>query len=247
LRAPLSLWALGLLATGCPNPNTYGTPRTVAPGKVSHTIAAEWVGWRFQARTPTDPTNPTSPDSEAEVTESGNVIVPPTYMLRLGVSDRVDLGFRASNMTTLGADVKYNFVRSEGFDLAIDPGVQWFALGLNTYHLHLPLLVGVNLSEAVTFMLTPGVMYGISTIKTGSDEADSALDRLLSTEGLYGRLGVGVNFRITRSFALHPEVTFLRSFSKAAEDAPVSGAMSYMFGLGFNFGSLPEYGAPPKE
>lgn len=231
-----------LLLTGCPNPNTYGTPRTVAPGKVSHSIAAEWVGWRFEARAPVDPDNPDA--GTVETSQSGGIIVPPSYALRLGVSDQVDVGFRASNVTSLGADVKYNFLRDETIDLAVDPGVQWLFVGFNVYHLHLPLLVGWNLSDNVSLVLTPGIMYGVSNHDTGNSDVDREIDQLLTTDGLYGRAGLGVNFRITPKFALHPEVTFLRSFKGDARDSYVSGAMSYMFGIGFNFGNLPAYGAP---
>src|SRR5690606_6869743 len=136
-----------LLLTGCPNPNTYGTPRTVAPGKVSHSVAAEWVGWRFEARH-IDETGEPVP-GEPAVTEAGSIIVPPTYMLRLGISEQVDIGFRAANMTSIGGDVKFNFLRSEVVDLAVDPGIQWMFVGFSVYHVHVPLLVGINLSESV--------------------------------------------------------------------------------------------------
>src|SRR5690606_2747557 len=85
LASPLLLSCAALLLTRCPNPNTYGTPRTVAPGKVSHSIAAEWVGWSFKVVAPSDSDSDAPP---AELTESGGFIVPPSYALRVGVSDR---------------------------------------------------------------------------------------------------------------------------------------------------------------
>ena len=239
LASPLLLSCAALLLTGCPNPNTYGTPRTVAPGKVSHSIAAEWVGWSFKVASPTDSDSDAPP---AEVTESGGFIVPPSYALRIGVSDRVDVGFRAANMMSLGADVKYNFLRGETLDLAVDPGAQVLFAGFTVYHLHLPLLVGLNLSERVTVVFTPGIMYGINTYRSGNDDVDSQINQLLSADGLYWRAGLGVNLRVTPGFALHPEITFLRSSRAEPSGASVTSAMSYMFGIGVNFGHLPRYG-----
>lgn len=226
------------LLTGCPNPNTYGTPRTVESGKVSHSIALEWVGWRFEVRRVDQEGEPT--DDEPLITQKGSFIVPPTYMLRVGVVDRVDIGVRAAQATSLGADVKYNFHQSKVVDLALDPGVQWMYVGFSVYHLHVPLLVGFNLSEHVSFVLTPGLMYGISTHSSGDESVDRELDRLLTADGWYTRLGLGVNFRVSRSFAVHPELTFLRS--PRDDDRPVVAAMSYLFGVGFNFGRLPDHG-----
>src|SRR5690606_1636437 len=132
---------------------------------------------------------------------------------------------------------KYNFLRGDVLDLAIDPGMQWLSAGFSVYHIHVPLLVGLNLSDRVTLVLTPGIMYGINTYSTGNSDLDNDLSRLLSADGLYGRAGLGVNLRITPRFAIHPEVTFLRSFKDDDRDNTVSGAMSYMFGIGFNFGN----------
>ena len=53
------------------------------------------------------------------------------------------------------------------------------------------------------------------------------------------RPGLGFDFRISDRFALHPEITFLKTLKGSDEDS----ALLYMFGLGFNFGNLPKYGA----
>jgi hypothetical protein len=241
--APFLLAAAGaLLVTGCPNPNTYGTPRTVRPGKLSHSIAAEWVGWSFKERVEDPETGEVL--QEAEV--SGSIIAPPTYTLRLGVADTVDVGFRAANLSSLGADVKWNFAKSEFFDAAIDPGAQWLNVGFDVVHLHAPVLIGFNFSEAVSLVLSPGVMYGVSSFDTGEDDLDNELNELLGADGLYGRLGVGFDFRFTKRFAVHPEVTFLRSFSQD-DDTQLEGALTYMFGIGFNFGNLPDFAVDAEQ
>lgn len=236
VRLPALVLGSALLMTGCPNPNTYGTPRTTPKGKISHSVAAEWLGWTFeedalqQAGATDEPTS-----------VSGSVVVPLTYTLRLGLADDMDVGFRAANTSALGFDFKYNFLRSESFDVAIDPGVQWLNVGFNVFHLHAPVLLGVNLSPHMTIVATPGIMYGVTSVSSGDEELDSELNQVLSAAGLYGRLGVGIDFRFSQKFAIHPEITFLRGFQKD-EDSTIENAMTYMFGIGFNFGNLPDFG-----
>src|SRR6188768_1744011 len=40
-----AICAVAALCTGCPNPNTYGTPRTTPVGKIQHNVAAEGFGY----------------------------------------------------------------------------------------------------------------------------------------------------------------------------------------------------------
>jgi len=53
------------------------------------------------------------------------------------------------------------------------------------------------------------------------------------------RPGLGFDFRISDGFALHPEVTYLRTLKSADEN----WSSIFEFGVGFNFGSLPKYGS----
>jgi hypothetical protein len=213
----------GILSTGCPNPNTYGTPRTTPKGKVSHTIAAEGFGFSFD-------------DPDSEVSGSGTVPTLPSYQLRYGLADELDFGARIANMTSLGGDVKWNFVRTPLFDVAVDPGVQWYNVTINdtssnVFYLHGPLLLGVNVAEPVSIVLSPGVTYAIASTTIETTEDDQVAT---TSDGVMGRLGVGFDFRISKSFALHPEVTFMKSFRD-------DGLLLYMIGLGLNFGSLPSF------
>jgi hypothetical protein len=226
-----------LWLTGCPNPNIYGTPRTVEPGRLTHTIAAEWIGYAFEETITDEATG-------EQLTErnQGMLTVPPTYILRIGLAERLDMGVRVNNMASLGVDLKGNFLRSDDVDLALAPGLQWLSVGFNVYHVHVPLLLGVNFSETTSLVLTPGVMYGFSDYQSITGEDSSELDRLLGAEGLYARAGMGVNIRISPKFAMQPEVGMVRAVS-AADDAQVSAAMTYMLGVGFTLGRLPSYGA----
>ncbi|MGC4092508.1 MAG: hypothetical protein QM756_32450 [Polyangiaceae bacterium] len=228
-----ALWcALGLLLTGCPNPNIYGTPRTLPQGKLSHTIAAEGVGYRFERR-------------DQFVTEGqpreafANLMVPPSYTLRLGLVDRLDMGVRAANLSSLGLDLKLNFVRTEVIDLAIDPLLQWSTV-LGTTHLHAPLLVGINLGPKFTILLTPGVMYGFSDLRDSEGKKISEIDQLMGTSGLYGRLGLGFNARITEKLALQPEITALKALHPPA-DSVFDSSLMYIFGFGITLGRQPSY------
>jgi len=221
-----------LLLTGCPNPNTYSTPRTAGHGKINHSIALESWGYRFK-----------DPDSGASV--SGMVPTFPTYVLRIGLGDQFEIGGRLANFSSVGADLKWNFLRSRGFDMAIDPGIQAFKLSVSSTdgsgnsanssvgvtYLHVPLLLGLNVSRNVTLMATPGFMWSIAT---GSASTSDGSNAAATTTGGFGRLGLGVDLRISSGFGLHPEVTFLHAFNDA-------GTTIYLLGIGFNFGGLPSY------
>ncbi len=232
-----ALAAMALLATGCPNPNTYGTPRTTPAGRVQHTVAAEGISYRLQD----------SPQQGGEVA-TGSFPTAPTYQLRVGVADRVDIGARINNLSSVGADVKWNFLRSESFDMAVVPGFQVFHIsgssagtttGYTQFYGNLPLVFGINLGEAVSFVPTAGVTYGYNSATAVSDNSSAAA----SIDGLILRAGLGFNFRISPKFAMHPEVTMLQ-FLNDDSDAKVR---LFIFGLGFNFGSLPKFGADSEE
>jgi hypothetical protein len=225
-----SLGALAIICVGCPNPNTYTTPRTVGSGRVSHSIAAE--SWGFSV--------PSSTAGGARTT--GSIPTFPTYTLRLGIGDSVEIGGRIANMSSLGADVKWNFIRSGLFDVALDPAAQIFQIGttdsttntsasISVIYLHAPLLLGLNLSRVVTLVLSPGITYGIVSAGVNSS---SGQDSASATSGPLGRLGFGVDLRLSPGFALHPEITFLRNFDSNATTL-------YILGIGFNFGSLPNF------
>lgn len=221
------LGAAALLCTGCPNPQTYGTPRTTPAGKIQHNVAAEGIGYSSDLG-------------------GGALPTPPSYTLRIGVADSVDIGARLANLTSLGADVKWNFLRSESFDMAIDPSFQFFRFSasstdsngmltdasLSVLYLNAPLMFGINLGESVTIVPTAGITWGWASSEVDSNDAQ---DAATGSTGIMLRPGIGFNFRISPRFALHPEITFL----KPLED---NSGILYTFGLGFNFGNLPKFG-----
>lgn len=228
------------LCTGCPNPNTYGTPRTTPAGRVQHTLAAEGIGlsWDQPVTTVDSAGNPTT----REVSESATVPNFPSYQIRIGVADEVDVGVKVLNMSSLGADVKWNFIKSDGFDMAVVPGFQVFHFSVNDngytqFYGNLPLLFGINVGDSVTFVPSAGVTYSLGSA-TATDSSDNSA--AYSDSGLWLRGGIGFNFRISPKFALHPEITFLKNMPSDNE----IDTLLYVFGIGFNFGTLPVYGSP---
>lgn len=226
--------ASGLAATGCPNANTYGTARTTPKGEISHSISAEGFGAQVEyARVDS---NGQTQEDEADVF----VPLPPSYHLRVGASDSVDLGFHVYNMSSLGFDGKVNVLKGR-VDLALDPGVQWYRYSfgsgndertsVNVVYLHGPLLIDFNVNETLSFVVTPGVEYAY----VSSDvDGDGELDVAVGSEGVFARFGLGIDLRASKKFALHPEVTVFRNFRDET-------ALLYMAGIGFNFGALPSF------
>lgn len=238
--SPTALVALAATLLGCPNPNTYGTPRTTPAGKLQHTIAAEVLH-----ETATYSTRAPGAVTTFRETAKGTLPLLPTYQLRVGLAERVDVGARLSNVGGLGTDVKWNFVRSELVDLAIDPGLQArTVLAWNqgtpggALLVNLPLMVGLNLARTVTVVFLGGPAAGLAT--RGRTAGPRVLDE--APRGPAVHAGLGVQLRASRGFALHPEIGAMRFFS-STEDLVV------VFGVGFTFGSLPSYAeeAAPSE
>src|SRR5579863_9467795 len=112
------LFAIGiLLLSGCPNPNTYTTPRTLDPGTLQWQVAAEVIGVTY---------NTTTTDANGHATtQSQTAVAPmvPSFGVRLGLIDGLDLGVRLQNLDSLAADAKIRLLKGT-FDLALDPGLQ---------------------------------------------------------------------------------------------------------------------------
>ncbi len=235
--ALLGLLALVAFLPGCPNPLVLGTPRTTPKGEISHTVALEGVG--VQAH-------------DGATNENVTAFAPnlPTYEIRIGLADWVDLGVRIANLSTLGVDGKLNFVKTKFVDVAADPGFQLFYLStgsggastsvVGTYF-HLPVLVGFNVAEPFSIVLSPGITYGLVSSSADSGSGSSAAQ---GTGGVLFRGGIGFNIRIGKGFAMHPEFAFSRSL----EDEFGDSITLYNFALGFKFGKLPDHSmtdAPP--
>ena len=226
------------LLTGCPNPNLYTTPRTLEPGKLQWNLAAEGIGASY-TQTVTTGVAANGTTTTATQTQSFGSPMVPSFGIRYGIIDGLELGAHLQNMDSLEADLKVRLLKGT-LDLAVDPGVQGFyysfsvnneTTSLAVTYLHLPLLVGVNLNRSISLVASPGFAYAAASA-SASDAG--GVSGAAGTSGPIGRLGVGIDFRIGQHFALHPEVTFLKAFSD-------NQALLYIFGLGFNFGAMPDY------
>jgi hypothetical protein len=228
--------AVVAFCAGCPNPNTYTTPRTVGSGHIAHTVALEGWGYSVSSTSTTG----------SSTTVSGTLPTAPTYALRVGLGDSFEIAGRVANLSSLGLELKWNFIRSRFLDVALDPNGQIFQLSttvdagsgstadstLRVLYLHAPVLVGLNFNRAISLTLSPGITYGHASATVSS--SSSGQNQASGTIGTIGRLGVGLDLRVSRGFALHPEITFLRTF----DDNPT---LLYIVGLGLNFGTLPNY------
>jgi hypothetical protein len=223
-----------VLLCGCPNPNNYGTPRTVEPGTASHTISIETVGVAGARGKDFSPTGP-------------------SYSVRIGLAPRVDLGIRAANFTSGATDLKWNFYRSKWFDVALAPGGQWLFDRANDVHYiyaHLPVILGINIGYDATIVLIPG--FGLQTASRPIQPApcgDTSLPntprpptclagtemtRLLGGTTPFVRMGIGFNWRLFQNFAVQPELTIMRQL-------PDYDAWIVNAGLGVSFLNLPKY------
>jgi hypothetical protein len=242
--ALLSASCLSLL--GCPNPNVYATARTTPKGQLSHSLAAEAFGFSYKAPVVKTTTNAAGQPTLTTEDETRTATVPtaPTYVLRWGVAEDMELAFKVSQFSSLGLDYKLNFLKGETLDLAVAPGGQFMRISSSASsgtsssstsatvaYLHLPLILDINLGETVSFVLTPGVTYGYASASVTGSESTQAV----SNGGVFARGGLGLNLRLSPGFAMQPEMTLLRNFESDATTL-------YIMGLGFNFGSLPSFG-----
>lgn len=133
--------------------------------------------------------------------------------------------------------------RSEVLDLAVAPGAQsflvWGGAGAGFYshvYTNLPLMCGINASPEFTVAPSIGVGYGFNS--SDDPSYNNPEERTASTEALMVQAGLGLDFRISPRFAIHPAMSLLKRVS-----GPAGAELSwYTFGLGFKWGALPSYG-----
>ena len=231
MRAVAIYLPLTMMHAGCVSPQTYGTPRTLPPGKISQTLALESVS--------TVATLP-SRSSPTRANATPGLLAPPFYMVRFGAGERTDIGLRTAKLGTWGFDVKVRLLQARTVDVAVNPMVQILFDGVTGPHLHLPLVVGFNVTSDVTFVLTPGISYAGFLRAGETANVDLGNTLTIDTYGALARIGAGINLRLVRRFAIQPEVTLLRSL-QPSHDAPFSSITFVAFGLGFTWGPQPSY------
>lgn len=243
-RAMLVATALAAPSLGCASPNLYTTPRAIAKGKNAFVVAPELVALSYRER-------PGAP--RAQVARAAPAV--PVIAAREAITDRVDVGLRLANVTSLGVDAKVELLRGPVLDVAITPSAMLLrpppilpgdgAISLDTKQqflaggasFGLPLLVGINLGR-VTLLTSPGIGHGLAYLRIVDTEQPTALRAALFDTGLLLRLGLGLQARITDRFALQPEMTALRSVRS-------DGPLQVSLGLAMIFGQSAH--APPGD
>lgn len=213
----LGIWRAALRASitltcvGCAAPNLYTTPRATPNNKFTSVVATQLVA---------------RPELRERV-----------YGLqiggRLGLVRRLDAGLR-TNFSSLAADVKWNAIRSRYFDLALDGGVEILP---ETFYVDMPILFGINVSEAVSLLPHTGITLGNGTQPSmdGNISYDNGLRERPSAGRVLIRAGFGAQLRITPRFAVVPEFTYTGPI-----DGGRHGTSEYLaFGVGFCFGAQP--------
>jgi hypothetical protein len=204
--------ALGLGACGgCASPNLYTTPRATPVGKFNSVVAPQLVR-RLDPRT-----------------ETFSVLLG----ARLGLAKRLDLGVR-TNFASVGADIKWNAVRTDFFDLALDGGVQVLP---ETLYVDMPILAGFNLSEDFSLLASTGITLGNG--EQPSMNSRETFDDGIRNHPPAGRVlirgGLGAQLRFAPRFAVVPEFTYLGPL-----DGGRTGTSEFIsVGLGFCFGMHP--------
>jgi len=203
--------ALALGACGCAAPNLYTTPRATPVGKFTSVVAPQLVR---------------RPETREQAF---------SFLLgaRLGLARQLDAGLR-TNLASVSADIKWNAVRSQHFDLALDGGVQLLP---ETLYVDLPLLFGFNLSEDISLLGSTGITLGNG--EQPSMSSRETFDDNLRNHPPAGRVlfrgGLGAQFRVAPRFAVVPEFTYLGPINGGRD-----GTSEFItVGLGFCFGVQP--------
>src|SRR5688572_23799881 len=180
---------VAFLLGGCPASQTWTTPRTIPAGRVQHTAGVEFAGLLA---------DDCAAGETGCVNVGGFVPIPfPAYVLRIGAADMLDIGIKASSTGTFGVDFKIQVVRTDFFDLALDPGVTFpwiFSFG----YLNLPIMFGLNFSDSLTLVLYPKGTYALLFADYDADEEVATVD------GLFVGGGAALQVRISDRFALTP-------------------------------------------
>lgn len=209
--------ALAVLAVaGCPTAQTWTTARTVAPGRMQHTVGVEVVGVTIEDRTVA---------GETTIDDPGLVGVPfPAYVLRLGLLNGLDAGLKLSATGTFSLDGKVQLLRGRTIAVALDPGITApFAFEYVTFNL--PVLLSIEAGGGFTLTVYPKSSYAL-VLHEGTD---TAIDGLLVGGGAHVQIRVVPGFAVTPSF----EVQAL-AWGKDRTSTVIE------FGIGFSFGALPE-------
>ena len=153
------------LLSACTSISTLQTAKTLKPGKSRHLIAIGVMG----AKMNDDGSNKFSGVSidSGEKTE----LLAPEYNYRRGVSENIDFGLKVTGLSSYGGDLKYQFLKSEKFNMATGLGLHATSksfpgpsANINTEVSHildysLPLYISYDYSPNFTIYGAPKFIY----------------------------------------------------------------------------------------
>jgi hypothetical protein len=205
-----------LVLTGCPSLSTMQTPSTVPKNQIRFGIGLEGVGY-------------------AET--DGSVTAPQTeFSARYGVTDEIDFG---AKLYFLGAEVgaKFQFLRGQ-LDAAIAPAGSYISITssdssgneakASVAYLHLPLLLGYNVSDRLTLGFGPKLLYVLTTGSASTSTESSSVTSDGFMTGGYAQIA----YRVGDAFWLAPEINVYKPFTENASGFVYQGGLVLLFGGG---------------
>jgi len=163
-------------------------------------------------------------------TDGGSITVPNLeFGLRTGLTENMDLGVRINGIT-LTTDLNIAVINDPGFALSINPAISILYLGLGDASFlwtftTVGILADVVKTEGFTLMtgLKPGFIYLSGSVDDGDDDVSA------SVNGFTMGLTVGAKFRLTKNFALMPNVDVMTPVDNFGEGIIFNAGIGLLF------------------
>jgi hypothetical protein len=166
--------------------------------------------------------------------DRGFIAIPmPSTVLRYGAAENLDLGAKSGAHGTLGLDLKFQLLRSDLLDIAIDPGFSFlWAVGVVTA----PVLFSLNLGDTITFTIAPLPSYMFLTAGDSSNFFD----------GFFMGASGSLQIRASEDFGIAIGAEYSGWVAGDGDVDPL-GFGFFSFGVGLLLGAQPDYGREPEQ
>jgi hypothetical protein len=179
------------LLAGCAMPAQVRAPRTLEAGRVEHTIGLQ----RSQLAVELAGSNA---EETYDRTEWGPLT--PTYALRMGITDRLELGARAS-MGSAGVEGTMQLLESRYLDLALGVDVGWNPLPVVPPRYEQALKDETGIAASLPLLLGWNVSQDLTVIALGAP--------VYSADAVHLQASGGVELRYIPGIRLRPHVSYL--------------------------------------
>ncbi|AKT36345.1 hypothetical protein [Chondromyces crocatus] len=215
------------LLLGCPSYSSMTTAKAVTPGQFELGVSPGATGLSYGAL------------GGSGAGSSGMVVIPNVdFGVRYGFHERFDAAFQISGWGNFGVDAKVNFLDTEHFALAIDPGVNstFLAAGENGaafVQYQIPLLVDIAPADWVRITLGPRYvgLYAFSN-------NESAYENFVGGS-------VGLEFVASKRIRLQPHAGLVTWLGDTQSSSNV--LFSAGFAIKFRIGDPYEKEPPPPQ